>query len=601
MSDASENESSDTLLMGMIAGLEQQLAERTAELSDAKDQISSILHSTNEGMAVIDLEGFIQKVNPQLERMCGRSLEELKGKPASVLFIEESENSDLMDLLTHLAAPLNVLLERQYDMFEDLCAEAPVALLLVDAEGKVRLSNAAMEELTGWSIEVLVGGTLEPLISESVKDLYQRLIDIYVQESITNIKGSHSLGFTTSGGDKRNLEFEVVPLKSGEQRFMLLLLHGAQKSRRLELFKISTMGRLIEETEERVRLQYRLLRPGQERLPVQLNIALLKQTKARLAKSSGALLVLHDISGQVKQGHKEQYEAFQAGIAEMSATVMHNIGNVLTGMHGNLGGVAQGIKEMELLVKGIQVLQRGVQQDKLNQEKLELGLGALSEAIEKICHGERKMGRAGGVRGRAEKLGNAINHVSEIIRMFRQDAKAGAQSTRFNLLQMVHDTLDLIEDKFNRYHIDLIVEVPDDIEMNIPRNLTMQMLLNMVKNSFEAVQQRREDGEVLEKPFVRVRSVELEGERILLEVQDTGCGIPKEKQEDIFKYGYTTKSTGSGVGLHSINNYLNGIGGEITIESEGAGTGTTIRAILPQDDQNDDQNIDQRGQPELSG
>jgi signal transduction histidine kinase len=70
--------------------------------------------------------------------------------------------------------------------------------------------------------------------------------------------------------------------------------------------------------------------------------------------------------------------------------------------------------------------------------------------------------------------------------------------------------------------------------------------------------------------------------RALVEVRDTGCGIPAEHLERIFEPFFTTKPAGEGTGLglpisHGI---IRALGGELSVEST-VGEGTTFRILLP--------------------
>jgi len=70
---------------------------------------------------------------------------------------------------------------------------------------------------------------------------------------------------------------------------------------------------------------------------------------------------------------------------------------------------------------------------------------------------------------------------------------------------------------------------------------------------------------------------------VVLEVRDTGCGIPPENLERIFEPFFTTKpiGEGTGLGLSVCHNIITAMGGTIQVESE-VGRGTIFRITLPE-------------------
>lgn len=100
----------------------------------------------------------------------------------------------------------------------------------------------------------------------------------------------------------------------------------------------------------------------------------------------------------------------------------------------------------------------------------------------------------------------------------------------------------------------------------------MQALLNLVKNSLEAIPP--EGGTVY-------LSCTAEGkERAVIEVSDTGSGIPPENMEKIFDMGFTTKEKGLGLGLHIAREIIQLHGGELKVRGREGG-GTTFSVHLP--------------------
>ena len=100
----------------------------------------------------------------------------------------------------------------------------------------------------------------------------------------------------------------------------------------------------------------------------------------------------------------------------------------------------------------------------------------------------------------------------------------------------------------------------------------MQALLNLVNNSFEAMPPQ---GGVISLSYWA------EGkERAVVEVSDTGKGIPPEEMERIFDLGFTTKARGLGLGLHVAREIVEFHGGEIKVRQREGG-GTVFSVYLP--------------------
>ena len=130
------------------------------------------------------------------------------------------------------------------------------------------------------------------------------------------------------------------------------------------------------------------------------------------------------------------------------------------------------------------------------------------------------------------------------------------------------------------------VEIISEFDENIPENLTgdvvrlKQVLLNLLNNAKKFT----------EKGYIKISAEMVEKEsdfvKILLKVSDTGIGIPKEKQQEIFKEfvqadeSTTRKYGGTGLGLAICNKIIAIMGGELNLESE-VGKGSAFYFTLP--------------------
>jgi signal transduction histidine kinase len=95
-------------------------------------------------------------------------------------------------------------------------------------------------------------------------------------------------------------------------------------------------------------------------------------------------------------------------------------------------------------------------------------------------------------------------------------------------------------------------------------------VLNVVANAVQAMP----DGGRL---TVRTRA---EGDEAVLEIEDTGTGIPDEVRARIFEPFFTTKASGTGLGLAVVRRIVEGHGGTLEVRSR-PGEGTVFGLRLP--------------------
>ena len=103
---------------------------------------------------------------------------------------------------------------------------------------------------------------------------------------------------------------------------------------------------------------------------------------------------------------------------------------------------------------------------------------------------------------------------------------------------------------------------PDQIE---------QVLLNAFLNAAEAMP---EGGDL------SVRA-DVEGDLLVIQVEDEGPGVPFELRDRVFESFFTTKATGTGLGLTVCRRIVDDHGGSISLENGSSGRGTSVRVTLP--------------------
>ena len=135
-------------------------------------------------------------------------------------------------------------------------------------------------------------------------------------------------------------------------------------------------------------------------------------------------------------------------------------------------------------------------------------------------------------------------------------------------------------------HIELAPDLPPIYTVSDMLTETFKVL---IKNAVDAIESRymsarawpdRESDSIPEPRELRIESRREDDTWAVVTIRDNGLGIRPEHVDDIFEMGWTTKETGLGFGLFWTKDYLEGLGGEIQVESVWQ-CGTTFRVRLP--------------------
>lgn len=123
----------------------------------------------------------------------------------------------------------------------------------------------------------------------------------------------------------------------------------------------------------------------------------------------------------------------------------------------------------------------------------------------------------------------------------------------------------------------LVLEVDDAPPVYGNGARLCQVLLNLLLNAAHAIEPGR-----VEHNLIRVSARARGAGTVVVEVSDTGCGIPPENLDRIFNPFFTTRPVGegTGLGLAVCHGIVASHGGEISVHSE-VGKGTTFRVSLP--------------------
>lgn len=177
----------------------------------------------------------------------------------------------------------------------------------------------------------------------------------------------------------------------------------------------------------------------------------------------------------------------------------------------------------------------------------------------------------------AADIGEGIDRVAAIVSDLRTFAHPENRGSRpVNLHEITRKALRLLNKEISDRGVTLVDEVPEGLMAQGDENHLIQIALNLIQNSLDALQDRP-------APQILLKAVVKE-DRAELIVRDNGSGIPQANLAKIFDPFFTTKPVGQGMGLGLSLCYrmIQGMGGEVSVDTaEGSHTQFTISLARP--------------------
>ena len=200
-------------------------------------------------------------------------------------------------------------------------------------------------------------------------------------------------------------------------------------------------------------------------------------------------------------------------------------------------------------------------------------LKALSEESD-----DRTRERFKEVREALEETLSGADRVSEIVRDLRTFSR-GDDGKRVPV--NVHSVLDLCSNIARsqlRHRAKLVKQYGELPAILANESRLGQLFLNLIINAAQAIP----EGGDAKGHEVRLTTWREAESQVVVEVKDTGMGIPVENLHRLFDPFFTTKpaGVGTGLGLSICQGIVTGLGGRITVESQ-PGQGSAFRVFLP--------------------
>ena len=279
---------------------------------------------------------------------------------------------------------------------------------------------------------------------------------------------------------------------------------------------------------------------------------------------------------ELKTTQEKLFEvARKAGMAEVAADVLHNVGNVLNSINVSATVITEKVTKSELanVQKVASIINEHI--DEIGTFLAEHPRGKhipvyLTE-VSKCLQAEQS-----DIIGKLQVLTDNVQHIKDIISMQQAYAKVSGIELQVSLRQLVEDAIRINSAGLQRHRTRLVREFDELPDVEIDKQRLLQILVNLISNAKYALSDSDKEDKLL-----TIRIYRRDEDRFRIEVADNGAGIPKENLTKIFRHGFTTKQHGHGFGLHSSALGAKELGGSLTVHSDGLGKGARFTLELP--------------------
>lgn len=329
--------------------------------------------------------------------------------------------------------------------------------------------------------------------------------------------------------------------------------------------RISTIFGMNEDNQSMSSEALEIVSKDNEKKIIFCNTAQVKNAEGKL---KGYVYVLKDITEQVNIETQLQFSQKMESIGQLAAGIAHEINTPMQYIMDNTLFLRDTFSDLTDFINESDkyILAKDSSEEflkKRNEIDLDFLLQEIPAAISQTEAG--------------------INKVSKIIRAMKDFSHPGQNEKIMSDINLgIEVTVEICRNEW---------KYSSEIELNLDKSIPLvfcnsdevnQVILNLIVNASHSIQEKAANTGSTEKGKIKISSFQKD-KNVIIEVSDTGMGIPEHIKGKIFDPFFTTKEVGKGTGQGlaiSHNIIVNNHNGSIIVETE-SGKGTTFRIKLP--------------------
>lgn len=284
---------------------------------------------------------------------------------------------------------------------------------------------------------------------------------------------------------------------------------------------------------------------------------------------------------ELQEVSEREAQAYAQGRMEIISTILHNIGNAINSINIGIGTIQESMVNNRLthhllsLANAIKEHQDDlvdyIKNDPQGQKVAPFTIALADDFGER----DKRLAKT------ASRVYERTEYIAALIRMEEVLDEKSVYRRDVNLEDAIDNAIATLQDFIVEREIEIIVDYSGAPEkINVQESKLHQMLVDLIRNSGEAIDCLETSAGLRDAPFIRI-GCHTEFDSLVLDITDNGIGIEQDKLELILDSDYIASTTESGFWLHSAANFAKECGGQIQALSDDIGLGTAIRIILP--------------------
>lgn len=269
--------------------------------------------------------------------------------------------------------------------------------------------------------------------------------------------------------------------------------------------------------------------------------------------------------------------ARQIGKADIAASTLHNVGNVLNSASVSIDMLHEKIefsygKEIVSVLNLLKDHESNLPDYLTQDPKGKLIPHYLAELADPLENSTT------GIITEIAEIKKQLQHIKDIVATQMDIGRSAGLVEKIALSSLIDSAIQISDNSRQFKGIAIHKKYEKIPPLSADKTKLLQILVNVVQNAKESVLANENAKE--KEIHISMTSDPIQ-KAVLLSIKDNGVGILSENLIKIFSFGFSTKENGHGYGLHSSGLAAQEMGGKLEAQSEGIGKGAVFNLTLP--------------------